>query len=256
MLNFISSDYDALEPFQESSAAVRILRAMYIVIITILFLNILIAMLNLKIKRADKNAQNLYYLQMASLQVEIELGLLSSAERARQDWFPTWFHYSMTKTEKRVWEHYVETNPLKWTEENNFGEDDDHVPQTLPKYPSTEVVDKAPIKSTGLDAMPAKSRTETADSPANTVGTSQADYEGPQDGINNTNAISNSEPIPTIPNDDENQSTHTNPTCKICGKPGKRCTNCSSVAYCGKEHQKQDWKNHKTACKGKQKADS
>lgn len=74
MLNFISSDYGVLEPFQDFSAAVRTLRALYIIIITILFLNMLIAMLNLKIKHADKNARNLYHLQMASLQVEIELG--------------------------------------------------------------------------------------------------------------------------------------------------------------------------------------
>jgi WD40 repeat protein len=39
--------------------------------------------------------------------------------------------------------------------------------------------------------------------------------------------------------------------CVMCGKPGRLCTGCRSVAYCGKEHQKQDWKRHKTACKKK-----
>jgi hypothetical protein len=109
MLNFISSDYDAMGPYEESPA-VRTLRALFTITITILFLNMLIAILNLKIKDADENAGNLYYLQMASLQIEIELGMISSSERARRDWFPEWFSYSMTETEKRIWKKYVEEN--------------------------------------------------------------------------------------------------------------------------------------------------
>lgn len=128
MLNFIASDYSALEPFEPSLASVRTLKALYIIIITILFLNALVAILNLKMKRADKNAANLYHLQMASMQVEIELALLSSSERARRDWFPEWFSYTMTETEKRVWMEFVEKHPLKWTEENDFNEDKDHAP--------------------------------------------------------------------------------------------------------------------------------
>ncbi|EXJ69394.1 uncharacterized protein A1O5_07430 [Cladophialophora psammophila CBS 110553] len=131
ILNFISSDYGALEAF-EDSAAVRTLRALYIIIITVLFLNILIAMLNLKIKIADKNAANLYHLQMASLQIEIELGLLSASERRRRDWFPQWFNYSMTETETRLWEDYVEKNKLKWDEDNNFDETKDNAPPPRP----------------------------------------------------------------------------------------------------------------------------
>jgi hypothetical protein len=38
--------------------------------------------------------------------------------------------------------------------------------------------------------------------------------------------------------------------CKICGKmeDTKRCGRCGHVAYCGKEHQKKDWKLHKQTC--------
>jgi tetratricopeptide (TPR) repeat protein len=39
--------------------------------------------------------------------------------------------------------------------------------------------------------------------------------------------------------------------CEICGKPARLCTNCRRAAYCGKGHQRQDWKNHKRVCKGK-----
>jgi hypothetical protein len=131
MLNFIASNYDALEPFESESAAVRTLKALYIIVITILFLNTLIAILNLKIKRADKNAANLYLLQTASLQVEIELGLLSSSERERRDWFPEWFTYTITETERRDWNEFLDKNPLKWTEENNFGDDKDMAPKPL-----------------------------------------------------------------------------------------------------------------------------
>lgn len=89
-------------------------------------------MLNLKIKKADKNAANLYHLQMASLQVEIELGLLSSSERKRRDWFPTWFTYSMTETEQHTWEDYVEKNKLNWDEDNDFAESKDNAPPPPP----------------------------------------------------------------------------------------------------------------------------
>jgi hypothetical protein len=39
--------------------------------------------------------------------------------------------------------------------------------------------------------------------------------------------------------------------CGVCGKTEKtsRCSRCRIRAYCGKEHQKQDWPAHKAACK-------
>ena len=38
--------------------------------------------------------------------------------------------------------------------------------------------------------------------------------------------------------------------CKICGQLDgvKKCTRCKAVAYCGKEHQKEDRKMHKKIC--------
>lgn len=240
MLNFISSDYSVLEPFQDSSVAVRTLRALYIIIITIIFLNILIAMLNLKIKRADRYAKNLYHLQMASLQVEIELGLLSSSERARRDWFPVWFNYSMTETEKRVWEDDVRKNPLKWTEENDFGEDKDHAP-----------CEPAATSKVTAGEEDWEHKTE----PPSGSGSG----EQRQDGDQSLHGADGSKPAAASGSDDviqdetaEQSSSSIDVACGVCGQPGKRCTSCMSIAYCGKQHQKQDWKNHKSVCKGKQ----
>jgi hypothetical protein len=41
-----------------------------------------------------------------------------------------------------------------------------------------------------------------------------------------------------------------NMSCRICGKTEgiMKCARCKLAAYCGKEHQKADWKVHKTSC--------
>jgi hypothetical protein len=38
--------------------------------------------------------------------------------------------------------------------------------------------------------------------------------------------------------------------CEVCWKPDgiKKCTKCKSVAYCGVDCQKKDWKTHKKVC--------
>ncbi|RFU24591.1 hypothetical protein B7463_g11746, partial [Scytalidium lignicola] len=43
-------------------------------------------------------------------------------------------------------------------------------------------------------------------------------------------------------------------SCNVCGKTEgiKRCAQCKAVAYCGREHQKADWKAHKKICRPSQ----
>jgi hypothetical protein len=264
----MSSDYSALEPFEASSAAIRTLRAAYIIIITILFLNMLIAMLNLKIKRADKNAGNYYHLQMASLQVEIELGLLSASERTRRDWFPTWFSYTMTETEKREWSDYVEKNPLQWVRDNDFGEEKENVPIPTRESDLNEIEGAQPLteavsadnsspqsnsESTQRDLnikTPATSRqSETKKNPSSKL---QKPVEGDPPVINvdthNPPESTQAKVNPPSYPEEEEYIIH---TCKICGKAGRLCTRCRLVAYCGLEHQRLDWKNHKPVCKSK-----
>ena len=38
-------------------------------------------------------------------------------------------------------------------------------------------------------------------------------------------------------------------SCDVCGQEdGKRCAGCGSVAYCGRECQREGWKKHKRFC--------
>lgn len=324
MLIFISSDYGALEPSQGSSAAVRTLRALFVIVVTILLLNTLIALLNLKIKTADKNAANLYHLQMASLQVEIELGLLSSSQRARGDWFPDWFSYSMTETEKRVWRGYLDKNPLKWTEENSFDERDDHVAQTpieagvgesdqdwhttsstsvnnasgtdilAASSPATEPKSQesksprgrsprssnvaagssfadsssatakpnvAANPSVGASAGSSKTsmrQEETRDSSRRRSFSSDDDvFATSHDAVGlsdtTTFAFRVNESFAETVSEDVSITSQQAILCQVCNKLGTRCTGCLKVAYCSKEHQKEDWHRHRRACKGKSK---
>jgi hypothetical protein len=327
MINFIASDYDALAPFEVDSAAVRTLKALYIIVITILFLNTLIAILNLRIKRADKNAANLYHLQMASLQVQIELGLLSASERARKDWFPEWFSYTMTETEKRTWKDFLEKNPLKWTEENNFSEDKDHVPQTLvniddapapaPPTPRASNPDASAATATPTrEELPTQQQSTENEQPQtfnatapiihdnqptsdimaaltpldpgrlpkpseivrdfdldeewlNSFADEEGDVEaariwetgGPERSTSKPNTpkpSKDTQPIVTAAPEPGSEYLEdvemVDLACVVCGSPGKLCQGCRNVAYCGRIHQKQDWRAHKRACKGKDKA--
>eukprot|EP00656_Telonema_subtile_P006759 TRINITY_DN13149_c0_g2_i2.p1 TRINITY_DN13149_c0_g2~~TRINITY_DN13149_c0_g2_i2.p1 ORF type:complete len:549 (-),score=117.84 TRINITY_DN13149_c0_g2_i2:387-2033(-) len=37
--------------------------------------------------------------------------------------------------------------------------------------------------------------------------------------------------------------------CAVCSAPAQKCSGCGLVAYCGREHQKTHWKQHKSDCK-------
>jgi len=38
--------------------------------------------------------------------------------------------------------------------------------------------------------------------------------------------------------------------CTVCSGPASnRCSACKQVSYCSREHQKQDWRNHKYSCR-------
>ncbi|KAM4061382.1 MYND finger domain-containing protein [Hirsutella rhossiliensis] len=41
--------------------------------------------------------------------------------------------------------------------------------------------------------------------------------------------------------------------CRVCGEMAgaRRCSRCLAVAYCSRQHQKEDWKVHKKGCKPK-----
>jgi len=46
--------------------------------------------------------------------VDIEKYLLTGGERNRPDWFPTWFIYTVTESEKEEWERLMESKGKEW----------------------------------------------------------------------------------------------------------------------------------------------
>lgn len=68
---------------------------------------------------------------MAAMMVEIERGLLTKAEREDRYWFPPWFTYTISETEKRDWVAFLENNPL------NLGYDTPSAPDnTTTRHPN------------------------------------------------------------------------------------------------------------------------
>ncbi|EGD92031.2 uncharacterized protein TERG_08982 [Trichophyton rubrum CBS 118892] len=236
----------------------------------------------------------LWLRQMASLQCEIELGLLWRQERRRRDWFPEWFTYTMSEGEKRDWTAHVEQSPLRWTKENDFGEDKDHGPGALqepraqtPTNGKSSVAGKPDVdvdtleeeagsqeqqKETSdeefsppsepllyINGEPAKftdTATTTKEKPENKDVSDEgeaSDQAASQQQRQDTTGPSSSESDPK-PQPKPEPQTGPEKKCVVCSAPGKLCLGCKKVAYCGTEHQRHDWANHKTTCKGKQKA--
>ena len=236
---------------------------------------------------------------MASLQCEIELGLLSQAERARRDWFPEWFTYTISNAEKRAWSEHLEKDPLCGAEESRFGEGRDHAPTALEPAPTRN--------ETAGAGTPAEDRYNAADAgkvdkpgAEKYVKTSVAGSSPQQPSLPLPSSSShpaegplpdlpliyyNGQPLAIITEPTEQPQTQASSSltttseassrgqddppskpggpgapvvrqkpCQVCSAPGKLCDGCRSIVYCCKSHQKQDWKKHKSGCKGKTKA--
>jgi len=50
----MSNDFTSLDPFNDRLVSIQVLRAVFTILISILFLNSLIALLNLRVEAADK----------------------------------------------------------------------------------------------------------------------------------------------------------------------------------------------------------
>ncbi|KAI8810336.1 hypothetical protein BJ742DRAFT_770359 [Cladochytrium replicatum] len=125
MLRFVGNDFDSLSAFRTIdfranassgdsylAASVRGLQSLFVLMVSILLLNLLIALLNMAVAGAAARARNIWHYQMAVHICEIELGYLLPHERRRTDWFPPYFSYTMTEMESRLWQEFVDKNPL------------------------------------------------------------------------------------------------------------------------------------------------
>ena len=213
--------------------------------------------------------------QTASLQMEIELGLLSSAERAPRDWLPDWFSYTMTETEKQIWRDYLQRNPLKWTTENSFGEEKDnfapssvrserqrdkspdpssHGTGILSSAVNTDVEMKTDDSSSGQSSNHHDGETSSHLVGAEITGAATGGARGKRRADRNQSTRSStgaSQMLPDSTDNGENSGSVGSEdasciihTCKICGKAGHLCKGWSAVAYCSKEHLR-----HKVECK-------
>ena len=187
----------------------------------------------------------------------------------------------MTEIEKRKWEGYLDKNPLKWTDENNFSEDKDHASlitiedkkatpeRAQPSASSTP----APSKLSSAEKEPIMNSKDSQQSSA--IETTSQKQTSEQDSMHQLEKSLDQEiaVVPGVPWEscsgedliEESQEQRApsakvqarsgiETSCKVCGAPDKLCLGCKLVAYCSKEHQSQDWKLHKSVCKGKQKA--
>ncbi|KAF8520010.1 hypothetical protein BU17DRAFT_65658 [Hysterangium stoloniferum] len=112
MITFMTNDFTSLEPFTESLVSIQVLRAVFTVLFSILLLNSLIALLNLRVEAADNRSRTIWRRQMAAMIVEIERGILTARERKNPRWFPRWFTYNITEDEKNQWQYYIDKQPL------------------------------------------------------------------------------------------------------------------------------------------------
>ena len=203
--------------------------------------------------------------------------------------FPEWFNYSMTESEKRDWDEYKEKNPLKWLDENNFNEDKEHVPYvpeaTTQQAASDNTAADASSSTVKQQAAqpPPSTQSNNAEASSSQPQASAPEPEEPPLIIHNgkpaTDLLAALGPVDDIhfPIDDTSEphpylddldvddvwdfGTKTKPPsstqstsklCVICQQPGSLCTNCRKVAYCGKPHQREHWKTHKSECKSSQ----
>ena len=58
-ISYITNDFATLDPWKDSFAAIRVLRALFTILVSVMLLNSLIALLNLKVKDADKRVSSI-----------------------------------------------------------------------------------------------------------------------------------------------------------------------------------------------------
>ncbi|KIM77599.1 hypothetical protein PILCRDRAFT_91042 [Piloderma croceum F 1598] len=257
MITFMSNDFTSLEPWKDSMTSIRVLRPVFTIIVSVLLLNVLIALLNLKVEAAEKRSRNIWIHQMASMVVEIERGLLTKAEREDRYWFPPWFTYTISETEKRDWVAFFENNPL------NLGYDTPSAPDNTttrhlnnagntpvtpaPHHPpnsnggSTDDV-STPAPTTGLLLSP--KRPQPLPSPEQNTTSQQAESplsSSSQTGGTSGHAWASGRLSGTPP---------TSQNCLVCSiNTQKRCLGCGMAWYCSKDHSLMDWKRHKKECR-------
>ncbi|GBB88027.1 hypothetical protein RclHR1_14550001 [Rhizophagus clarus] len=114
MIKFLGNDFDSLKPWDDR-VSIQLFRISFIILVSLILLNMLIVLLNLHVKSITKKGQIKWLIQVAEIIVDIEKYLLTPWEQTRVDWFPTWFTYTVTEAEREEWEKMMELKGNEWS---------------------------------------------------------------------------------------------------------------------------------------------
>ncbi|CAG8721957.1 15908_t:CDS:2, partial [Racocetra persica] len=113
MVKFLDNNSDSLKSWEYLSS-IKIAILLFILFVVLLFNNALISLLSINIEATFEKGEIKLYKKILDLNIDVEKCLLTSGERRRLDWFPTWLTYIVNEDERTEWEKWMKKNEKEW----------------------------------------------------------------------------------------------------------------------------------------------